>query len=80
VVQSVLSPNVQVQGGARVEASVLLDGVQIGRGAEVRQAIIDQDVVVPDGFSIGCDPALDRSRFAISSGGVVIVPRGIPLG
>ncbi|MBI5569846.1 MAG: glucose-1-phosphate adenylyltransferase [Desulfomonile tiedjei] len=79
VVRSVLSPKVQVQAGARVEASVLLDGVQIGRGAEVRQAIIDQDVVVPDGFSIGCDPALDRSRFAISSGGVVIVPRGIPL-
>jgi glucose-1-phosphate adenylyltransferase len=74
---SVLSPNVRVSPGACVEQSVLLDGVRIGAGARIRKAIIDQDVVVPDGFTLGYDPEQDKSRFDTSPGGVVILPRGI---
>jgi glucose-1-phosphate adenylyltransferase len=79
VVESVLSHNVYVDADSLVEKSVLLDGARIGRGARVRKAIVDQDVVVPDGFVIGHDPEADKSRFTISPGGVVIVPGGIRL-
>ncbi len=70
---SVLSPNVRLHAGAYVEGSVLLDGVQIGRGAVVRRAILDKDVVVPEGAHIGVDLELDRSRYHVSPGGVVVL-------
>ena len=41
---SVLSPGVRVHSRALVEGSVLMDGVDIGRGAVVRNAIVDKNV------------------------------------
>jgi glucose-1-phosphate adenylyltransferase len=71
--QSVLSPNVRLAAGAYVEGSVLMDGVKIGRGAVVRRAILDKDVVVPEGAHIGVDTELDRARYHVSAGGVVVL-------
>ncbi len=79
VVRSVLSCNVEIGAGAVVEDSVLLDGVRVGSDARVRKSIIDQEVFVPNGFSIGHDPKSDKKRFTISPEGVVVVPRGISL-
>ncbi len=79
VINSVLSHNVRVDAGSVVKESVLLHGVCVGRRARIRKAIIDQDVFVPDGFSIGYEPEDDKRRFSISAGGVVLVPRGIRL-
>jgi len=79
VVRSVLAPNVRINSFSVVEESVVLDGVNVGRGARIRRAIVDRDVVVPEGCSIGFDPEEDARRFSISSGGIVIVPQGIRL-
>jgi glucose-1-phosphate adenylyltransferase len=70
---SVLAPNVRLHAGSYVEGSVLMDGVQIGRGAVVRKAILDKDVVVPEGAHIGLEPDLDRARYHMSEGGVVVL-------
>ncbi len=70
---SVISANVRLQAGAYVEGSVLMDGVRIGRGAVVRRAILDKDVVVPEGAHIGVDLELDRARYHVSEGGVVVL-------
>jgi len=76
----VVSPSVIVHSGALVERSVLLDGADIGRGAIVRRAIIDKNVVVPPGCHIGVDPEDDRARgFKISEGGVVVIGKGDPV-
>ena len=80
VSRSVLSHNVEIGVGAVVEDSVLLDGVRVGDGARIRKVIIDQEVIVPNDFSIGRDLKSDKARFSISPGGVVVVPRGISLG
>lgn len=74
--QSIISPNVRVNAGAYVEASVLLDNVHIGRGAVVRRAILDKNVVVPEGAHIGVDPELDHQRYQVSPGGVVVLGKG----
>ncbi len=79
VVRSVLSPNVRINSYSMVEDSVILDGVSVGRRARIRKAIIDKDVAIPDGAVIGYDPEEDRKRFTSSSGGIVIVPRGISI-
>ncbi|MCW2495583.1 glucose-1-phosphate adenylyltransferase [Jatrophihabitans sp.] len=71
--QSVVSANSRLHAGAYVEGSVIGDGVVIGRGAVVRRAILDKDVVVPEGAHIGVDPDLDRQRYHVSEGGIVVL-------
>lgn len=73
---SVLSANVVVEDGATVEGSVLMPGVRVGRGAVVRRAILDKNVVISAGEIVGVDLDRDRSRFAISNGGVVTIGKG----
>jgi glucose-1-phosphate adenylyltransferase len=72
----VLSGDVVVEAGAQVEGSVLLPGVRVGKGAVVRRAILDKNVVVPDGAQVGVDPELDRERYTVSGGGVVVLGKG----
>jgi glucose-1-phosphate adenylyltransferase len=71
--RSVLSPNVRVHSFALVEDSILLDDVDVGRGAVVRKAIVDKGVVIPEGFQLGVDLERDRKRFVVSENGVVVL-------
>ena len=66
-----------VDDGAIVEGSVIMPGVRVGRGAVVRHAILDKNVVVGPGEMVGVDLDKDRERFAISAGGVVAVGKGV---
>ena len=79
VERSILSPHVRVNSYAHVVDSILMDGVDVGRRARIARAIIDKGVQVPEGFSIGYDPAKDRERFTVSPGGVVVVAKGTVL-
>jgi glucose-1-phosphate adenylyltransferase len=74
--RSVLSPAVHVHSYAKIESSVLFSGVDVGRDGVVRNAILDKDVVVEPGAQVGVNLAADRERFAVSAGGVVVVPKG----
>jgi glucose-1-phosphate adenylyltransferase len=75
--QSVLSPGVRVNSWSSVDRSVLLHNVIVGRHAEIRDAIIDKNVVVPEGAKVGVDKAHDLARgFAVSPGGITVVGKG----
>jgi glucose-1-phosphate adenylyltransferase len=77
--RSVLSPEVKVLDGAEVQECVIWDGAEIGAGARVLRAIIEDHVKVPPGFTIGLDRKRDARRFHITEGGIVIVPNNAVL-
>jgi glucose-1-phosphate adenylyltransferase len=61
-----------------VTDSVLLDGVQIGRNATVRRAILDKSVVVSDGAMVGIDRQRDLDRgFTVTETGITVVGKGV---
>ncbi|MGZ5416184.1 MAG: glucose-1-phosphate adenylyltransferase [Nocardioides sp.] len=77
VESSVIGTHDFVGDGAYVARSVLLDNVRVGRGCVIRNAIIDKNVVIPDGTLIGVDHDEDRRRgFAVSEGGVTVLGKG----
>ncbi len=74
---SVLSPGVRVNSWSTVERSVVLHNTYIGRHAVIKDAILDKNVVVPEGATVGVDKEHDAARgFVISDGGVTVVGKG----
>lgn len=79
VKRSILSPKVMVHSYAEVEDSILLSGVDVGRHARIRRAIIDKEVRIPEGMRIGYDLDEDAKRFTVTASGIVVVPKWIKL-
>jgi glucose-1-phosphate adenylyltransferase len=76
VQESVLSHAVRVNSYTEIHQSIIMERVDIGRRCKIKKAIIDKDVKLPAGTTIGYDPVEDRRRFTVSPGGVVVVAKG----
>jgi len=77
VSDSVLSPGVRVDGRSRVNRTVILDNTHVHRNAVVENAVLDKDVTVLEGATVGVDKEHDRARgFVVSAGGVTVVGKG----
>ena len=57
-----------------------MPGVQIGREARVINAILDKNVVVPDGATVGVNREYDRSNYTVTDSGITVVGKGITIG
>jgi len=73
---SILGRNVRLEAGSRVVDSVVMDNSSIGIDVQIRNAILDKGVVIPDGMTVGLDPEQDRRLFTVTEEGVVVVPKG----
>jgi glucose-1-phosphate adenylyltransferase len=72
---SVLASDVFVHSYAEVTDSIIMSGVEIGRGAKIRRAIIDKYHKVPEGEVIGYDLEEDRKKYFVSSSGIVVIAK-----
>ncbi len=79
VKNSVLSPDVRVNSFSEVESSILFSHVDVGRHCRIRKAIIDRDVHIPEGTTIGYDIEADRQRYFVTDTGITVVTRDYSL-
>jgi glucose-1-phosphate adenylyltransferase len=71
---SILGRGVRVHASALVEGCVIMDNCDIGRHAQVRRAILDKNVRVPEGAQIGYDLNADRARgWHVTDSGIVVI-------
>jgi len=73
---SILSACVRVNSFSEVYDSIIMEGVDVGRYAKIKRAIIDKDVRISQGARIGYDSAEDKRRFTVTDSGIVVVPKG----
>ena len=76
--RSVLGPWTVIESGAKVVDSVVFERVSIGANAVVQRAILDKDVVVAPGATVGVDHDADRNRgFTVTDTGITVVGKGV---
>ena len=74
---SVLSPGARVDSWSRVSRAVMLHNSRVSRRAVVKNAILDKNVVVLEGATVGVDKEHDLARgLVVSSGGITVVGKG----
>ncbi|GAB3061278.1 glucose-1-phosphate adenylyltransferase [Sediminivirga luteola] len=73
---SVVSDAVKIDSLAAVSSSIIMNDVHIGRGARVHKAILDKNVFVPPGETVGIFPELDAERgFTVTESGLTVVAK-----
>ena len=75
--RSVVGPWTLAGGGSTITDAVLFDHVRVGQGARVHRAILDKNVVLADGATVGVDRERDLDRgFTVTDSGITIVGKG----
>jgi len=75
----VLSPDVRVNSYTEVDSSILFSHVNVGRHCRIRRAIIDRDVHIPEGTTVGFDREADRQKYFVTDSGITVVTRDYSL-
>ena len=74
--RSIISSRCMLHPESEVDGSILFSGSEVGRGARLKNTIVDKWIRIPAGESIGYDLEKDRQRFKVSETGIVVVPMG----
>ena len=76
IANSIIRREAVIEADAVLENCIVMDYVRVGRGAHLRNVIVDRHNCIEAGERIGLDPEQDRKRFTLSPGGVTVVPSG----
>jgi glucose-1-phosphate adenylyltransferase len=75
--RSVLGPWVTIDSGAKVVDAVVFERVHIGENAVIQRAILDKDVIIAPGATVGVDHDADRARgLTVTESGITVVGKG----
>lgn len=70
---SLLFSNVTVDNYTKIDSSVILPDVTVGKNCRITHAVIDKGCEIPDGTIIGENEEDDKQQFYVSPKGVVLV-------
>ena len=70
---TLLSTGVRVNSYGLIEHAVILPKVNVGRGARLKNVVVDAAVQIPDGLVVGEDPELDAMRFRRTEKGICLI-------
>lgn len=76
VKNSILGCGVQVEEGALIEDSIIMDFCRVGQNAKLKKVIVDRFNDIPSKELIGYDKEIDAHRYFVDSSGLVVIPRG----
>ena len=71
--RTLLFTGVHVRSYARLDGAVILPRAEIGRGAQLRNVIVDRGVKIPPGLVVGDDMQEDARRFRRTERGVCLI-------
>ena len=78
--RSVVGPWTLAGGGSTITDSVLFDHVNVGAGARVHRAILDKNVVLAPGATVGVDREKDLARgFTVTDSGITVVGKNVKI-
>jgi glucose-1-phosphate adenylyltransferase len=75
----ILSPDVRVNSYTEIDNSILFSHVNVGRHCRIQRSIIDRDVHIPEGTTIGFDAEADKQRYFVTEEGITVVTRDYSL-
>jgi len=75
--QSLLFTDVHLRSFSEVENAVILPDVEVGRGAQLKNVIIDRGVRIPAKLVVGEDPEVDAARFRRTEGGICLITQAM---
>jgi glucose-1-phosphate adenylyltransferase len=71
--RSLLFTGVRINSYSSVENAVIMPYVNVGRGARLRNVVIDRGVEIPEGLVVGEDPKFDAKRFRTTENGISLI-------
>ena len=73
--RSLLFTGVHTHSYASLDGAVVLPYADIGRGARLRNVVVDRGVRIPPGMVVGEDPGHDAARFRRTDKGICLITR-----
>jgi glucose-1-phosphate adenylyltransferase len=71
--KSLLFSRCRINSYSKLEESVLLPGVIVGRHSRLTKVVVDRGVLIPEGTVVGEDPVEDARRFEHTQQGVTLI-------
>ncbi len=75
--RSLMFTGVRVNSFSHVENAVVLPYVEVGRNVQLKNAVIDRGVKIPEGLVVGEDPELDAKRFRRTEKGICLITQAM---
>jgi glucose-1-phosphate adenylyltransferase len=75
--KSLLFTGVHTHSYSDLQRVVALPYVQIGRGAKLKDVVIDRGVTIPEGLEVGEDPESDARRFRRTENGICLITQAM---
>lgn len=76
ITNSIIRREAVIEEDVILENCIIMDYVRVGRGARLRNVIVDRHNIVEAGDVIGFDAEKDRQRYTVSANGVTVIPSG----